>query len=210
MSAEKSHDEQALALAVILQAVQGVHEIAHHGGTEAELYHPLVEGLLGEYQGSVAELYGGERLGPGLRRTIEQLEQPRDAETTRYVAAILHLERRLMKRGELLERVRRGLEEAQRQAEYFGSAAHTNVLHRLGDLYSQSISEMGPRLMVRGEQQYLEDERNAALIRTLLLCAIRGASLWRDQGGGRLTLLLHRGRIAAAGRGLLDALPEQA
>ncbi len=204
------HEEQALTLAVIFQAVQCIREVAHHGDTETARYEPLIEGLLGEYRGSTEELYGVNRLAPGLRRVVEQLENPQEPDTTRYVASILHLERRLMKRRPVLEQIAEGIEQARSQVDYFGASTHTSVIRSIGDLYSQTISEMGPRLMIRGEQQHLENERNAALIRALLLCAIRGASLWRDNGGGRLTLLFQRQGIAQASRNLLDALPTEA
>ncbi len=205
---ESRAQEQALTLAVVMQAVQCVREVARNGDTEAQRYAPLIEGLLGAYEGSVSHLYGAGRLAPGLRRVVEQLESPREADTTRYVASILHLERRLSKRREMLQHIGKGLNQASHQANYFGHATHTNVIHSIGELYSQTISQMGPRLLVRGEQQHLENERNAALIRALLLCAIRGASLWRESGGGRLTLLLKRRHLAQASRDLLDSLPE--
>ncbi len=207
---ESREQEQALTLAAVMQSVQCVREIARAGDTEARRYEPLVDGLLGEYDGSADALYGAARLAPGLRRVVEQLEEPQEADTTRYVASIFHLERRLMKRRKLLQRVSEGIEQARRQAHYFGDATHINVIHSIGDLYSQTISPMGPRLMIRGEQQHLENERNAALIRALLLCGIRGASLWRENGGGRLTLLMRRNGIARASRDMLAALPHGA
>ncbi len=207
MSASKIH-EQALSLAVVMQAVQCVREIARSGDSEASRYEPLIDGLLGQYEGSTDALYGADRLAPGLRRVVEQLEDPQEPDTTRYVATLFHLERRLMRRRETLQRITEGIEQARAQAAYFGSNCHMSVIHGIGDLYSETISRMGPRLLVRGEQQHLENERNAALIRALLLCGIRGASLWRQNGGGRMTLLLHRRRLAGASRELLDGLAQ--
>ncbi|MBK5936063.1 MAG: high frequency lysogenization protein HflD [Halorhodospira halophila] len=207
---DSREQEQALTLAVIMQAVQCIREVARTGDTEASRYEPLIEGLLGEYDGCTDALYGAARLAPGLRRVVEQLEDPQEADTTRYVASIFHLERRLMKRQAVLQRLAEGIEQARGQAAYFESPTHTSVIHGIGDLYSQTISQMGPRLMIRGEQQHLENERNAALIRALLLCGIRGASLWRDNGGGRMTLLFRRQAIAGAARNLLEGLPSEA
>ncbi|MBK1733945.1 lysogenization regulator HflD [Halorhodospira abdelmalekii] len=207
---ESQDCQQALTLAVILQAVQCVKDVAHHGQAESARYRPLISGLLEEYQGSAAALYGPENLAPGLRRVVGQLENLREAETTRYAANILHLEQRLMKRPEVLGRITEGLAQARQKAEYFGDIQHINIIHHLGELYAQTISEMGPRLLVQGEQKHLENADNAALIRTLLLCAIRAASLWRQNGGGRLALILRRRRITRACRELLDALPEEA
>lgn len=207
---DSKYHQQAITLAAIMQAVRCVKEVAFEGRTAIRLYRPLIDGLLGEYAGDAGQLYGTDALAPGLRRVVEQLEDLRDAETTRYAANIFHLEQRLMKRPETLSQIGEGLQQARQKAEYFGERTHTNVIQSLGELYSQTISEMGPRLIVQGEQEHLENTDNAALIRTLLLCAIRGASLWRESGGGRIALILSRKRIAQACRDILSSLPEEA
>ncbi|MCG5531588.1 high frequency lysogenization protein HflD [Halorhodospira halochloris] len=207
---ESKYRQQALTLAALMQAVRCVKEVAFEGRTEAKLYRPLIEGLLGEYTGDADNLYGSEGLAPGLRRVVEQLEDLRDAETTRYAANIFHLEQRLMKRPEVLSKIGEGLQQARQKADYFGDITHINVIQSLGELYSQTISEMGPRLLVQGEQEHLENSDNAALIRALLLSGIRAASLWRESGGGRIALIFSRKHIARASREILKSLPEQA
>jgi high frequency lysogenization protein len=62
----------------------------------------------------------------------------------------------------------------------------------LAGCYQQTISTLQPRIMVHGEASLLADPDNQQRIRTLLLAAIRAAVLWRQCGGGRLTLLLRR------------------
>ncbi|MGD8430724.1 MAG: DUF489 family protein, partial [Ectothiorhodospiraceae bacterium] len=57
--------------------------------------------------------------------------------------------------------------------------------------------------LIQGERGYLEDPRNAALIRTLLLSALRAASLWRQCGGTRLRLIFGRKRLIEEARKLL-------
>ncbi len=199
-----AEQQQTLALAAVMQAVHAVRQVAHTGHREETDYRPLVEGLLGAYDGSVEALYGGAaHLDTGLRRLVEQLEQPRNLETTRYVANVLHLERRLLRNRKVLGEVAEGLEQARRQADYFGTPIHESVIRGLGELYSNTISRVGPRVMVQGERQHLEDEGNAALLRTLLLAGIRAATLWREQGGGRLKLIFRRQRISRAARDLL-------
>ena len=59
----------------------------------------------------------------------------------------------------------------------------------------EHISSLRPRILVQGHAAYLQDERNAALIRALLLAAIRAAGLWQINGGGRLRLVLGRRRL---------------
>ncbi len=201
-----AEQEQALALAALMQAVSSVRQIATSGHGDEAVYRPLLEGLLGTYNGSVADLYGGAaRLETGLRRLVEQLEQPRNLETTRYMANLLHLERRLMRNRQVLGEVAQGLEQARRQADYFGTPSHDSVIAGLGELYSNTVSRIGPRILVQGERQHLEDEGNAAMLRALLLAGIRAGTLWREHGGGRLKLILRRQRISRAARELLAA-----
>lgn len=194
---------RTLALAGVFQALEAVREIASTGASPPEHYKPCVQALLAEFDGEVAPLYGGvPTLAPGLRGLISHLQQPADAELSRNLIMVLHLERRLRRRQAIMSELTSGLARARQQAEYFHSG-HENVISNLADLYQRTVSQVGPRIMVRGERQYLEEPRNAALIRVLLLTALRSVALWRACGGARLTLLLRRKALIAEARHLL-------
>ncbi|MDZ7809784.1 MAG: DUF489 family protein [Arhodomonas sp.] len=166
---------------------------------------PCLRALLGRLEGDLTTLYGSrEALAPGLRLLVDHLNQPREAELTRYLVTVLHLERRLARDRRRFQKIVSGLRGAAEQAEYFGSVIHDNVLHNLGDLYSQTVSEVRPRIMVSGERAHLEDPRNAAAIRALLLSALRSAALWRRAGGSRLRLILGRRQLIDSARALLS------
>ncbi len=197
-----SHDrDQVLALAGILQALEQVRAIATHGHGDRRRILPCLSALLGTLDDDIASLYGGrESLHPGLRLLVDHLSDPREATYTRYLVNVLHLERRLNRDQALFRRLVSGLRTAAEQAEYFGSPAHDNVIRNLGDLYTETVSKVRPRIIVQGERAYLEDERNAATIRALLLCALRAAALWRQAGGGRMRLLLGRQQLLTSAR----------
>lgn len=200
--------QQALALGAALQGVYCVRQLAQYGQVDEGLYRPLIDGLLGNYEGSVGALYGGAgALEVGLRRLVEQLEEPRSLDTTRYLATILQVERRVMRRSSTLDEIAGGLEQARRQAEYFGTPTHSSVIHGLAELYSHTVSAVGPRILVHGQRTYLEDTDTAALLRAILFSAVRAATLWRQNGGGRLRLLLGRRQLAGIARRYLDELP---
>ncbi|MCB1807912.1 MAG: DUF489 family protein, partial [Candidatus Competibacteraceae bacterium] len=55
---------------------------------------------------------------------------------------------------------------------------------------------------------HLNRPDNANRIRTLLLAGLRSAVLWRQKGGGRLTLLLRRKALLAQAQAMLDSLPQ--
>lgn len=193
--------EQALALAGLLQALAEVRQVAAHGQGERRRIEPCLRALLGRWEGSVATLYGGrDTLEPGLRLLMEHLSQPREMELTRYLVAVMQLERRLRRDRKRFDHVLEGIAQAAKQAEYFGSVSHDSVLRNLGELYQENVSALRPRILVRGHQRHLEDPYNAALIRSLLLAAVRAASLWRAAGGSRLRLVLGRRGIVEAAR----------
>ena len=118
----------------------------------------------------------------------------RDMEVTRYAATLLHLERKLVRREDLMHRLRTGIEQARLQVEHFG-ITHENLIGRLADLYRDTVSTLRPQVMVQGEAALLENPTNANRVRALLLAGIRSAVLWRQCGGSRLKLVFGRQRL---------------
>ncbi len=192
-----------LALGGAVQALTQVRRIAAHGQGDSRDIEPPVRALLGQYDGDMAALYGGaEAVRSGLRLLTEHLQQPRDAGLTRYLVAILALERRVTRQRRSFGEMVPGIQDAARQADYFGSPLHPNVIRNIGDVYSRTVSTVRPRIIVKGERIHLEDEHNAALIRTLLLAALRSLGLWRQNGGRRFQLILFRARVIETARDL--------
>lgn len=189
--------EQVLALAGMVQALAQIRRIAVHGRADPGQTEPCIRALLGTYQGNVAALYGGrDQLAPGLHLLADHLTRPSEVQLTRYLVAVLHLERKLMANRPCFRQVLQGVRRAAEQAAYF-STLHENVIQNLGALYSEAISPLRPPIIISGERTHLEDSRNAALIRALLLSAIRAASIWRQAGGNRLRLIFSRQRLIA-------------
>lgn len=185
---------QTLALAAAMQALLSVVSIARRGHSRRSDTEPCLQGLLQTYEGDVEQLYGGVApLRAGLEQLVEQLARPTDPELTRYLVAVIYLERRLRKQPEVLRRLGQGLDSARRQREYFGGY-NPNVVSNLGGLYGETISTLKPRIMVQGERAYLEQAANADQIRAQLLAAIRAISLWHEAGGTRWRLLFGRNK----------------
>lgn len=202
-------DDQVLALAGLFQAALLVVRLARHGQCDGEAYGVSVKSILHLDPDSAASVYGepaGVRCG--LEGLIEALDaRVREAEATRIVVTVMHLERKLAARPDLLAALRAGIEQAARSATALG-VDDDSVSERLGALYSETISTMKPRVMVPGSALHLEQPRTVARIRTLLLAAVRATVLWRQTGGSRWGLLLRRGRICEASRRLhARALP---
>lgn len=199
-------EDRTLALAGVFQAVQLVKQIAHQGSAPTDNFETSLGSIFNTQPATTAAVYGGVRnITNGiklLRIHMGGTDQVRDLEITRYVVAILYLERQLAKRPSMLQQISDGIEKARAQAEHF-SKTHPNVIASLAGLYSDTISTLTPRIIVSGEQGYLSNTDNANKVRALLLAAIRSAVLWRQCGGGRLQLIFGRNKMVREAEHLL-------
>lgn len=198
--------ERVQALGAVFQALGEVRTMAERGQHDPARTDTCLLGLLGDYSGSVEMLYGGPgALDAGLRGMVDHLSKPESMHLTRYVIGVLQLERRLRRDKQRLQTLAAGLERTRNQADYFGRIGHESVIHHLADLYSEHISPLRPKIIVQGHAGYLQETRNAAIIRALLLAAIRAAGLWQMNGGGRLRLVFGRQAIVESARAVLTA-----
>lgn len=190
-----THEEQTLALAAIFQAARLVQQIARTGQASGAAIEASLESLFKIDSNSVIEIFGSPAaMTLGLKCLKQQLSgdsSKQDMEITRYVISLLHLEKKLSKSRTMLDQITQGLEKTRNQMSYF-DLTHENVLASLGGLYQDTISQLSPRILVQGEQNYLSQASNANKIRALLLSGIRAAVLWRQCGGSRLRLLFGR------------------
>lgn len=200
---ENSLRNQAVALSGLMQCCRLVRELAREGRVNEDQFACALEPVFMLDATSVDEVYGSADCRQAalstLRSQLGAGDGARDLEATRYAATLLHLERKLMRRSELVTTLREGLEAACRQREHF-STTHDNVVARLADLYGETLSTLKPKVMVRGESHFLENPTTANRVRALLLSGVRSAVLWRQCGGTRLKLILGRNRLLTAAR----------
>lgn len=195
--------DRTLALAGIFQATKLVQQIARTGMIDQEVFETCIKSILKLEVSSPEAVYGdANNLLEGCKELLSQLgaddngskKKSRDLELTKYVINIMLLERKLIKRQDLLNNISTGIQKAQAQAEHF-SPTHENVVANLASLYTETVSTLKPRIMVNGEHHLLINPGNANKIRALLLAAIRSTVLWRQCGGSRWQMLLHRGSM---------------
>lgn len=196
---QHSYREQVLAFAGIWQSVKLVQQIAYKGQVERpEDFETCINALFVTDPKNTDEVYGGpQNLRTGFDVMLAQFgdaSEQRDMELTKYVIALMHLERRLAKHPELLDKIGQGIEIAKSQAQHF-SPTHENVIARLADIYSETISTLPPKIIVLGEQGHLSNPNNAAKVRALLLSGVRSTVLWYQLGGRRLKLLFSRAKM---------------
>ena len=200
--------DRVLALAGVCQAARLTQQIARRGMADSEAVRTSVESLFKIDAADVVDVYGDIRgLATGLQTLSAQLSGAggRDLELTRHLVTLLRLERRLARRPTMLEAIGRGIASAGARLAHF-PPLHPNILAQLAGIYRETVSTLGPRVMVHGEPLHLQNPENVDRIRTLLLSGIRSARLWRQVGGRRWQILLNRGRIVSVARELLRGM----
>ncbi len=202
----QSIQDSTLALAGIFQAAHLVKQVATRGQVGEDDLETCVRSILEVDPENTEAVFGGRhRMAAGLRIVCEQFgigEKKDYFEITKYVISIMHLERKLAKRRDMLQQLSQGIEKVRGQVELFGPV-HENVIAALADLYVNTISTLTPRIIIKGEHGYLSDPHNADKVRTILLAGIRAAVLWRQSGGTRPKLILQRKQIHHAAKQLM-------
>ena len=197
--------DQALALAGVFQAAILVERLAKTGTAPAEQLETGVYSLFQQNPETTEDVFGGvEKVLPGLRAARQLLAtrtHPEYTDCLRYVLSILYLQRQLAKKPDLLSIIGNRLEKAQLQTDHFG-IGHENVSANLASIYSDTLSTFRFRIQVLGDFNFLQQQRIANQIRTMLFAGVRSAMLWRQLGGRRLHLLFQRKKLMTA----MDAL----
>jgi len=198
--------DRTLAFAGILQALHLVQQIATGKPYDLDAFQSSLGSILVTDAPAVIDVYGGiENISTGLRLLQAQLmnaARKPDPELSRYLVVLLHLERKISKRADLLDALGEGIKRAQQQSTHF-AIDHPNLAASFADIYAQTVSTLKPRIMVNGDPGRLTDPGVANQVRTLLLAAMRSAVLWRQCGGTRLGLLLGRRKLAETATALL-------
>lgn len=201
--------EQALALAGVFQSAVLVERLAKTGTAPQEELETAVYSLFQLNPARTEDVFGGaEKVLPGLKVAQQLLKTRRHPEYTdslRYVLSVLYLQRQLSKNNDLLSIIGARLEKAKVQAEHF-SPTHENVFSNLATIYSDTLSTFRFRIQVLGDFNYLQQQRIANQIRTMLFAGVRAATLWRQLGGSRLHLIFQRKKLLAATEELIAQL----
>ena len=192
-------EERVIALAALMQAVNCVQQIAETGQVKQSELTTALNSLLALDAPSAEAIYGDvSNLETGLKALCTQLQkdkQGRDVNQVRYVIGLLHLQKKLSKKPEMLSLISREIEQTPQQIEYFGEITSPQVVARFADIYHRTLSQLTPRIQVQGDPTFLQQPDNVNKIRALLLAGIRAAVLWRQKGGRRWQFIFHSNRI---------------
>jgi high frequency lysogenization protein len=199
-------DNRTIALAGILQAAALVDRLATTGYLPKDDFRTCVESLLEQNPDSTIDTYGDlSRLETGLKMLTEALGGVRKEsaqQSLRYMLGMMHLQQKLSGRKDMLAVIGSRLTQANLQAQHF-EPTHDNVISNLADLYSDTISTFRFRIHVRGEATYLQQQRIANQVRTLLFSGIRSTMLWHQVGGRRWHIIVYRKHLLSHAENLL-------
>ncbi len=206
----KNRRNRTISLAGIFQASALVQQLAWAGKFEHNNAITSIKSIFTLNAESIADIYQDLRtLQYGIETLIRLFEDknkhPKDQEIARYALALIHLERCLIKRKDLLKVIQKGILRVQAQIDHF-PITHDSVMANLAGIYTDTLSTFAFRIHITGEQNYLTNINNTNKIRTLLLAGVRAAVLWRQMGGNRWQLLLSRKQIVDDAKLLLNEI----
>ncbi len=190
---------QVLALAGVFQSALMVEQLARQGSLERERLEQTIRTVLNLNPSSVEDVYGGAsgvKTGlTGLKEVLAKRGKGMSPDVLRYAMGILHAQRKLAARDDLMEALSQHLTRAVEQCRYFDDPLHESVVAAVANSYQQSVSKLDFRIRVMGNPSYLQNPNIAEQVRAALLFGIRSAHLWHQLGGRRWHIVVKRSKL---------------
>ncbi len=198
--------EQLLSLAAVVQCGILVQRMARTGSTDENNLARMVRTAVILDTPSIEALYDGTAdIGRGLKLIADAgsgRPDPEQLDVLRMTNAALQLQASLrasdLFRDKLGRRLGR-LDLSSREVPY-----PDEVYFSLNDIYTETLSQLRPSIVVNGAQGYLQSAVLVAKVRSALLASVRNAWLWHQLGGRRWHLLVFRRRYAEQARSVLE------
>ena len=188
---------EVISLGAIYQASSEIKKIAWEGKINNKFIEPLIHSVYQTTSNEIEDIYINlKRLNTGLDFLRKQFVGDvfsRDAEVDRYFEAINVLVKNMNKNSEIFSNLRGELSSHKENVTEDNLHEHAEFL---SNLYLKTISKINPRIIVNGDNIHLTDNKNASMIRALLLSAIRSFILWQQSGGTKFRIFLFKKRMA--------------
>ena len=188
---------RTMAFAGILQAIAQVQHLARHGELDNAELAASLNTILVTNPDNTPDVYQDKIvLQKGYKLILNQLgdSSQKDVEITRYLVGVLALERKLVRSNSGLGMLAERINQVNRQLHHF-AITDEQVVANLASIYSDIISNLGPKIQISGNPVCLQRPIIQQKIRALLLAAMRSAVLWRQLGGKRRHLVFARKAI---------------
>ena len=195
-----------IALAAAAQCLAAIRQIAIEGSLrDNKQVQRLFTNVLDLNPSSLEQRYPDQaELHWGLQTLLQQIgpSQHKDLEISRYIVALMALERRLAKDPTSITKLTERLQQIQRQRDTFNFTNETIVASMAG-VYSDIISPLSKAIKITGKPDHLKQPHVQHQIRALLLAALRNVVLWRQHGGLRRHFIFSRQHMIGAANQLL-------
>ena len=188
---------EVISLGAIYQASSEIKKIAWQGRINNKFIEPLIYSVYQTTSNEIEDIYINlKRLNTGLDFLRKQFVGDvfsRDAEVDRYFEAINILVKNMNKNTEIISNLRDELSNHKEDVTEENLHDHAEFL---SNLYLKTISKINPRIIVNGDNIHLTNNKNASMIRALLLSAIRSFILWQQSGGTKFRIFLFKKKMA--------------
>ena len=195
-----------LALAGVCQAAALVKQIARTGDIDHDAFACSINSIAVTDSAQTLDVFGSlPQLTLGLSTLIKQLDnndQNKDVEITRYVANLLALERKISGKNKVMQQLGERISQIQRQQLHM-DLLDTQMLSNLAAIYSEVVSPVARKIQIAGSPALLKRADNQHKVRATLLAGLRAAVLWRQLGGKRRQILFSRQSILNAAKSAL-------
>ena len=197
---------RTIALAGVYQAAVMAHELANSGAIrDPNSWEASLKSLYKIDAASTEDVFDHKinNLALGLNALVKSFNKDSHyINVIKYTITLLALAGKLQTRPEMMAEIGKGLSDSkvlQNNEEPF----NRDVISKLAQIYSKTISQMQPRVIVAGQPFHLKDPAVTEKIRAILLAGIRSAMLWRQLGGTQLQLLFKRNAYLNAAKELM-------
>mgnify|MGYP001176211497 FL=1 len=202
-----SIDKQLYSLAALYQSCNAISRIAWEGKYEEKEFLPLIKSILDVDSDDPLAIY---QKPTSLKSGFEFLKKQvvddiftRSSETRRYISSIKDLVKRIDASNIIDEQFR---ERINLLNEIEQEKTTDDIVLEIGQLYKDTFSQLEPRIVISGDNQYLKENLNAARIRTALMAAIRSVYLWKSSKGSDFKFLLFRKRYVRRIREIIGTM----
>lgn len=187
--------DQTIALAAVYQSALMAHELANSGAVrDHQSWEVSLNSLYKIDAQSTEDVFDNnmQGLALGLNTLIKSFNKDNYyINVIKYTITLLSLAGKLQQRPEMIDLIAKGLNDS-KVMQTNDEPLNAAVISKLAQIYSKTISQMQPRVIVAGQPFHLKNQATTEKIRAVLLAGIRAAVLWRQVGGTQLQLLFKR------------------
>ncbi|MDQ6990008.1 MAG: DUF489 family protein [Mariprofundaceae bacterium] len=188
----KPEQQRALALAALTQVAYLVESIAQEGRCERSSFEQSMDAFLDSDYLQQRDFTTGSSK---TRQLLQGSEIKHAKHILSHCATLINIEKKLNKQADMLQYIAQEMQNIHKKVHYFASPYHDNVYAAIAHLYGETISQLKPRVIVRGKPEHLKQKHHTEQIRCLLFSGIRAAWVWRTHGGNTLRLIFERKKI---------------